>query len=125
MDDSFRLGVNFTARFMRLYSEFYKSDVLIASPLGLRLAIEEHSTGFENHFSCNSRIEFILVDGDVDFLSSLEMVVLDQAEYHLMQNFDHVSFIFERLNLLPKQYRDTDITRVRMLNLNEQSMLYR
>lgn len=44
MDDSFRLGVTFTAKYMRLYSEFYKSDLIVASPLGLRLAIEEHST---------------------------------------------------------------------------------
>lgn len=41
IDDSFRVGVKFTRKSLKLYSEFYQSDLIIASPLGLRMSIEK------------------------------------------------------------------------------------
>lgn len=41
IDDSFRFGLKFTRKAMKLYSEFYGSDMIVASPLGLKILIEK------------------------------------------------------------------------------------
>lgn len=40
IDDTFRVGMKVTRKSIKLYSEFYQSDLIIASPLGLRTSIE-------------------------------------------------------------------------------------
>jgi U3 small nucleolar RNA-associated protein 25 len=62
IDDSFRVGLKITRKTIKCYSEFYQSDIIIASPLGLRVSIEKEK--------------------DADFLSSLEVLT--------MQNWEHV-----------------------------------
>lgn len=39
IDDSFRIGLSLKKNSIKLYSQFYSSDVIIASPLGLRTVI--------------------------------------------------------------------------------------
>ena len=57
IDDGFKIGISVTKKAVKLYTDFYSSDILIASPLGLRLVLET----------------------DADFLSSIELLVMDQV----------------------------------------------
>ena len=61
IDDGFKIGISVTKKAIKLYTDFYSSDILIASPLGLRLVLET----------------------DADFLSSIELLVMDQVSTDL------------------------------------------
>ncbi|KAH9963872.1 digestive organ expansion factor [Russula dissimulans] len=92
-DDNFRVGLKLTRKSVRLFSEYYGSDIIIASPLGLRLSIEN-----EKNF---------------DFLSSIEILVADQVDCLTMQNWEHTQFVFSHLNQLPRESHDTDFSRIK------------
>ncbi|XP_034283611.1 U3 small nucleolar RNA-associated protein 25 homolog [Pantherophis guttatus] len=109
IDDHFRIGVAVFQKSMRLYAPFYSSDIIIASPLGLRTVI-----GAEGE---NKR--------DYDFLSSIEILIIDEADIYLMQNWEHVLHLINHMNLLPLESHGVDFSRVRMFSLNNWSKYYR
>jgi U3 small nucleolar RNA-associated protein 25 len=81
---------------IRLYTDFYKSDIIFASPLGLKMLLSSEDK-----------------DNDYDYLSSIEICYVALADVLLMQNYDHVLDIFKLLNQQPKNSNDTDFSRVR------------
>lgn len=90
-DDTFRLGISLTKKCIKLYSPFYASDILIASPLGLRMIIGAPGEK----------------ERDYDFLASIELMILDQSELFLAQNWDHLLHCLDHLHLQPQSARNT------------------
>ncbi|XP_068573825.1 U3 small nucleolar RNA-associated protein 25 homolog [Cebidichthys violaceus] len=109
VDDHFRIGVSIVRSSIRLYSPFYSSDIIIASPLGLRTML-----GAEGESK-----------RDFDFLSSIDLLVVDQADVLLMQNWEHVLHVMKHMNLQPLDSHGVDFSRVRMWNLNNWARHYR
>lgn len=109
VDDHFRIGVSIIRSSVRLYAPFYSSDIIIASPLGLRTVL-----GTEGESK-----------RDFDFLSSIEVLVMDQADVFLMQNWEHVLHVMKHMNLQPLDSHGVDFSRVRMWSLNNWARHYR
>ncbi|XP_013183399.2 U3 small nucleolar RNA-associated protein 25 homolog [Amyelois transitella] len=108
-DDTFRLGMTLTKKTLKLYTDFYSSDIIVASPLGLRMIV-----GAEGE-----------EDRDFDFLASLEVLVMDQADVFLMQNWDHLLHLLDHFHLQPRKTHGTDFSRVRSWAVNGWSKYYR
>ena len=108
-DDGFKIGVAVTKKTLKLYTDFYSSDIIIASPLGLRMVIGVEGEAKRDH----------------DFLASIEMIIFDQMDIMAMQNWDHVTHILEHLHMQPAKSHGVDFSRVRMWSLNGLSKFYR
>lgn len=108
-EDTFRIGLSLTKKSVKLYAPFYSSDILIASPLGLRLIIGAPGEK----------------DREYDFLASVEMLIMDQMELFLAQNWDHLLYMMDHLHLQPQSRQNTDFSRVRSWCLNGWSKFYR
>eukprot|EP00803_Ostreobium_quekettii_P009280 evm.model.scf_467.5 EVM.evm.TU.scf_467.5 scf_467:47937-59807(+) len=90
-EDDFSLGIRFSRMSLHLYEDFYSADVIVASPISLAV---------------------MLGNKGADFLSSIEVLVIDQADVLTMQNWQHVDTVVKCLNHLPKEQHGTDIMRV-------------
>ncbi|GFT79143.1 digestive organ expansion factor homolog [Trichonephila clavipes] len=107
IDDDFKIGIRIQNKTVTLYSEFYSSDLIIASPLGLeRIAGETKSRDF-------------------DFLSSIEILIIDRADVLYQQNFKNFMDIVKSFNHLPKESHDCNFFRVRMYALEGYAKYFR
>ena len=86
---------------VKLFTEFYKSDIILASPIGLKMATTNDEDVEEDASS------------DVDFLSSIDICVVTRSDVLSMQNWDHVNSVLECLNQQPKNISHVDFSRVR------------
>ncbi|KAL8619667.1 hypothetical protein ACOMHN_019722 [Nucella lapillus] len=108
-DEHFRIGVSVSKKSLRLYSPFYMADIILASPLGLRTIIGAPGDR----------------DRDFDFLSSIEVMILDHSDFFQMQNWDHLLQILDHMHKPLQQVHNMDFTRSRLWSLNGWSKHYR
>ena len=59
---------------VKLYADFYEADIIVASPLALATLLAEQKGEA----------------GAADFLSSIELCVVDRCDVVLMQNWVHL-----------------------------------
>lgn len=103
-NEVFCLGIKFTRQALKLYSSFYSCDLIVASPLGLRLIVDKK---------------------DYDFLSSIELCLCDQLDAVAMQSWTNIKHVFNKMNLTPKNPHDCDFSRVREWCLDEKAKYLR
>lgn len=93
---------------LQVYVPFLDCDMIVASPLGLRKRLEK--------------------DGNLSVaLSSIEVVVIDEAHVMLMQSWSHVDACLALLNKLPTTTTEglNDMTRIYSWALDGQSRRHR
>ncbi|KAG2363330.1 hypothetical protein BDR07DRAFT_1404667 [Suillus spraguei] len=105
VDDNFRVGIKLTRKSVKLFADFYGCDIILASPLGLRMSIEKEKSA--------------------DFLSSIEILVIDQMNALAMQNWEHVQYVLSNMNNLPKDSHDADFSRIKPWYLDGHSVYLR
>ena len=108
-DDCFRMGINisFFESKVKLYSPFDESDIILASPLGLKLATPSET---DKTFK-NNKV--------YDFLSSIEIFLMDFSEVFIYQNMEHLNEILSFINKPPKNNQNIiDINRIKEIYAN-------
>ena len=114
IDDDFRIGLRLSRRTLRLYTDFFRSDIVLASPLGLqRLASDPERGGVSG--------------GALDSLSSIEMALVLRTDTMLMQNWEHLTSVLGNgVNRMPAKIPPgTDFGRVQQRFLDGQAARYR
>ncbi|WWC63399.1 uncharacterized protein I303_105999 [Kwoniella dejecticola CBS 10117] len=110
-DDNFRFGIKFTRKAWRIVmppaneEKLLDCDILIASPLGFKMAAEREDS--------------------TDLLSSIEILIADGLDTMAMQNWEHVQFIFNNMNKIPKSPHGCDFSRVKPWYLESQAQYLR
>lgn len=120
-DDDFRLALSINPKAgkrndavsdsntsVKFFTDFYRSDIIIASPLGLKMTATSES-------------------GDVhaDYLSSIEICLVSRTDVLMMQNWDHMNDVLSLLNQQPNETNETDFSRVRPYFLDGDAAKYR
>lgn len=111
INEDFKIGLKVTKSSLKLYADFYQSDIILASPLGLRYIMGSTTR----------------TDIQSDFLTSVEVLILDKADIFMMQNWEHILVLMDAINKPPRDIHkiSTDLTRVRLWSLEGHAPLYR
>ncbi|VDP10781.1 unnamed protein product [Heligmosomoides polygyrus] len=104
-DDCFRLGIAISKKVLKLYEAFEKSDIILCSPLGLRMILDGDA-GNESHL-----------------VASIQIAVIDKADIMLQQNWEHLTIIFSHMHTQPTKI-EADISRVRQCYIDGLSKFY-
>ncbi|WVF67577.1 hypothetical protein IAT40_002335 [Kwoniella sp. CBS 6097] len=110
-DDNFRIGIKITRKAWRVVmmpaneEKLLDCDILISSPLGFKMAAEREDS--------------------TDLLSSIEVALVDGVDVMQMQNWEHVQFIFNNMNKIPKSPHGCDFSRVKPWYLESQAQYIR
>lgn len=108
--DHFRIGISFSKKSVKLYSAFSDSDLILASPLGLQTIIDDEKEK----------------EADLQYATaSIELLIIDQAEMLLMQNWSNVQRIVSLLNQRPTNAEFASSTRIRLAYLAGYGRRYR
>eukprot|EP01060_Flectonema_neradi_P014185 TRINITY_DN2089_c1_g1_i1.p1 TRINITY_DN2089_c1_g1~~TRINITY_DN2089_c1_g1_i1.p1 ORF type:complete len:679 (+),score=124.05 TRINITY_DN2089_c1_g1_i1:37-2037(+) len=108
IDDKFCFGVTLRKKSMSVFTTFSKSDIIFASPMGLCSTVLKNTRQ------------------GTDFLSSIEVLIVDQAGCIQLQNFTWLHKALEMLNNLPQDMsRCGDIFRIRSDYLDGNAKEYR
>lgn len=99
---------------VKLFTEFYKSDIILASPIGLKMATTNNEDDKDEDNA-----------PDIDFLSSIDICIVARSDVLAMQNWDHVNSVLECLNQQPKNISNIDFSRVRNYFLEGQGENWR
>ncbi|XBW35158.1 hypothetical protein QEN19_000721 [Hanseniaspora menglaensis] len=148
-NDFFIVGVKVTRKTLKLYSALDSSDLVLCSPLGMKLLLESYSKpkhdpsknddGDDETKKLNEQLGIKGKKSNKfqkgskgkkntdDFLSSLEIVVLDQFQTFEFQNASNVINIMKtNLNNLPQeQTSDMDFGRIKYYYLDNLQYLFR
>ncbi|CAK9296847.1 unnamed protein product [Gordionus sp. m RMFG-2023] len=134
VDDCFKLGLSISKKCLKLYTDFYSSDIIICSPLGLKTLgssakkivtnkhLEDLNKGIINEKDIYNKE---LADETLDFLSSIEILIMEQTDTFMMQNWSHVLYLVKMMNKRPIKAHDADFSRVRDWYLNGLAKHYR
>ncbi|GMI92900.1 nucleolar factor 1 [Hibiscus trionum] len=108
--DDFMIGIKFTRKTIKLYGDFYTSDIIFASPLELMTKFAKAEKNKEL---------------DTDYLSSIEVVIIDHADVISLQNWSFLTSVVERLNHIPLHQHGTNVMRIRQWYLDGFARFYR
>lgn len=95
-DDAFKLGINVSGSSIKLYSSFEDADIIVASPLSLKLSLAKDKQEIEK------------------VLSSIEVTAILRADGIEQQNWEHVEDILAKVNCRPSDISNCDIRRLRL-----------
>ncbi|KAK2636941.1 hypothetical protein Ddye_031733 [Dipteronia dyeriana] len=109
-DDDFMIGIKFTRRSIKLYNDFYTSDLIVASAVNINAKIGKAEKN---------------KDSDVDYLSSIEVLIIDHADVISMQNWSLLTTAVNQLNCIPSKQSRTDVMRIRPWYLEGYAKFYR
>jgi U3 small nucleolar RNA-associated protein 25 len=125
---------------VKLYADFYKSDIIVASPLGLKMSLAAADNAADGNGGededDNGNDDYPDGHGNngqsrkqqsrrADFLSSIEICLLARADVMCMQNWDHVQDVLDRVNQPLENSFNVDFARVRPYHLAGQGKYWR